>query len=125
MIENGDLHLYIIEIIGALMSFVFVWIKNIQINNDKMAEVRLQVANIVDQAVTETYVMYVRDLNKAASNGKLTGEEKHEARARAIASAKVGLRVAGIELVKIFGTDVIDYLIEISVNRLKGKPVEA
>lgn len=84
----------------------------------------------VGDAVLAVSQTYVSALKAAAADGKLTAEEKAEAKAKAIAIVKQNLGMAGLKkLAKILGVDVDGWLgnkIEAAVGAAKAiQPVSA
>lgn len=63
----------------------------------------------VKSAVAEVYQTYVAELKAASADGKLTDEEKAEAKKKAIALAKSNIGKKGLaRLVRILGIDALD-----------------
>ena len=70
-----------------------------------------------EAAVTKTYLTYVRECKKASADGKLTDEEKQEARIRAFSVLKEYGKSQGKDLISKYGPDMISSTIEKAVSQ--------
>ncbi len=76
------------------------------------------------RAATETYVQYVQGLKRGREDGHLTEGEVTEARRRATARLKELMRAEGPELLRFYGEDALEWVIELAVGRLRRKEVQ-
>lgn len=81
---------------GVLVPLVSWFIKK-KVDNEKAQHLLLELNNAVGTAVASTAQVYVKEIRKAAADGKLTDEEKKNARRAAIREAK---RLLGEKLCK-------------------------
>lgn len=75
--------------------------------------------SFLEAGVAKTYQVYVKQRKTAAADGKLTEEEKREARELALNYARSYARDNGIELVKTIGADLVPVFLEKAVGTLK------
>ena len=119
---NADLHMLVVEVLGMVLMAGVGYLKTLQFKREGLQGVKDNVLAVVQTAVTDVYHEYVADIKEAREDGKLTAEEKDTAREMATGKVKARLKAAGIDFVTTYGGDVLSYLIEVSVNRMKDKP---
>lgn len=71
----------------------------------------------LEAGVDATYESYVRAIKEAREDGKLTAEERREARRRARLTAAQLVRAQGIDIARELGEECLD----VWINRLVGK----
>jgi hypothetical protein len=107
------------NIMATLVVTVWMWFKR-KTRLDEVGDQRVQKAiSCLEAGVMTTYQRYVKERKKLAEDGKLTEEEKREAREMAFSFARNYAFTNGINLVKELGADIIPCLIEKSVGGLK------
>jgi len=74
----------------------------------------------VEVGVRDTYEYYVRDLKKAAEDGKLTESERLEAQRRALKRATDYAAAQGVVLAKVYTEEYLPVLIERVVGAFKS-----
>ncbi len=88
---------------------------------DKIAAWKLAKAMAcLEAGVQSAYDSYVRAIKLASEDGKLTDEERKQARQIAIDAAKAYATTYGIDLVKELGAEMLPVLIEKVISKLKG-----
>ena len=70
-------------------------------------------------AVAETYETYVKALKERAADGRLTTDEKSEARRIAVERAKQIAKSRGVDLAKTYGEEIVHGIVEQIVNVAK------
>jgi hypothetical protein len=79
-----------------------------------------QALQVLESAVEETYRTYVQAIKAARADGRLSGEEKKQARQLAKERAFALAKQQGLDLLRLLGNDNIDLWLTKSVNRLKS-----
>ena len=107
----------LVFIIGAIFTFAAKkkWLK------EDLAD---KLEKDVSGAVTSVYHEYVKAKKDASEDGKLTDEEKKEARNKAIEALKTVGKEKGIDYAKEYGVPAILGLVEKYVTKNKAAPTE-
>lgn len=129
LVASGDTILFwVLATVGALIARLVI----AQIGNATAAKYVGRALTEVGDAVLDTAKTYVEAIKKAAADGTLTAEEKAEAKARAIATAKANIGPAGLKrLANILGLDLagldkwLGTKVEAAVATLEAKPTAA
>ena len=113
-------------IISGVIVPLVAWFIKTKVESDKTERILLSLNDAVGTAVAATAQTYISEIKKAKADGKLTDEEKRNARHIAIQDAKrlLGKKVLG-ELRKMFGDEdiVISSKIEAEVADRKLNPL--
>ena len=80
--------------------------------------------SFVAAGVEQTYKDYVRNIKAAKADGKLTDDERREARERAKEYAIAYAKEDGFDLLKTIGKDILPLLIEKFVSKAKSGVVK-
>ena len=103
----------VVAIAGLLWGIVKRW--------DKLADWKLTKAvECLEAGVQASYDSYVRAIKLASEDGRLTEEERKQARQLAIDAAKAYAASYGIDLVKTLGAEMLPVMIEKILSKLKG-----
>lgn len=110
--------------LGAAVAALIIKYLIAKIGNDKIRLYAERAAREVFNAVEEVWMTYVKALKEGNLDGRLTPEEKAEAKTRAISIAKSNIGAKGItRLAKVLGVGELDTWlgtkVESSVNALK------
>lgn len=125
-LENVELlDLLITAVVIPLMPLLLKWL-NAKIKNDNLREIAFQVEDAALAAVKSVYQTYIEELKFKRADGKLTDDEKAEAKDRALDHAKEIMgpeaRKLALKLFKNNGFEVnklIRHKIEAAVHDLK------
>ena len=99
----------VIAWVGAFLLAALVKFVAGKIGNDTASKIVVRALNEIGAAVAEVWQIYVAELKEANADGKLTGAEKAEAKAKAIKKAKALIGKEGLaRLAHILGTDALD-----------------
>lgn len=112
--------------IGSALAFIIAAIftfaaKKKWLNEDLADKLEKDVSG----AVTAVYHEYVKARKDASEDGKLTDEEKKEARNKALAMLKSIGKEKGIDYAKTYGVQAVTALVEKYVTKNKAPKVEA
>lgn len=102
--------------VAGIIAMVFGFIKKQQWTQKWKLGVAL---NAFEAGVMDSYETYVRAIKISREDGKLTDEERKEARKRAIDVAVALARSEGLDLVKFYGKEYIPVIIEKFVMKNK------
>lgn len=95
--------------IGAIVLAFVGKVVASRIDNETTRKYVTRALNEIGDAVAEVYQVYVADLKVANADGKLTGAEKAEAKAKAFKKVKALIGKEGLaRLARILGTDALD-----------------
>ena len=101
----------------ALSAVVFALVKKVEaVRRWRLA----RAVECVEAGVRETYEEYVRAMKAASIDGKLTDEERAEARRRAIERAKDYAAREGVDLLKVYAKTYLPVLVEKILRRDKA-----
>jgi hypothetical protein len=107
--------------ITAAMTFMAVKIRS-WVKDTERAD---KINNLVADAVWSTYEGFVKHWKAAAADGKLTAEEKAEAKRYAMSLLKEKGKATGLDVVKEVGLEGMSRLIESGVQAMKNGSVKA
>lgn len=111
------------SLVSALVAYAVMLIRS-KVQNDNASAILVRLTHATELAVREVQQTTVKQLKKAAKDGKLTEDELDEARSAAAKSVKGYLGPKGIgELKKVAGDDlevILKRAIEAQVNKMKG-----
>lgn len=97
----------------------YLWFKR-QTRLDEVTDQRMKKAlTCLEAGVSKTYRVYVAERKKANADGKLTEEERVQARNMAFSFARNYAFNEGLDLVKELGGDMLPVLIEKTIGGLK------
>jgi hypothetical protein len=106
----------ILPAVVAIVSALWAWVRK----NEKLQAWKLTKAmECLEAGVQNAYDEYVRAIKLASEDGKLTEEERRNARTLAIDSAKAYAKNYGIDLVKELGAEMLPKLIEGILSKFK------
>jgi hypothetical protein len=106
-------------ILFSILSTALTWFKGSEYWG-RVKDTRWATAvSAVDAAVTEVYENYVRDLKNGREDGKLTDEERREARDRALSLAIDIGKTRGVDVMAEIGTSFVRDVLEDAVQKRK------
>lgn len=119
---------YIIKFVGedtffnlaaAIVGFLWLKFQRTMEKSTKNNAMIKKAMEFLEAGVSKTYQEYVRARKAASADGKLTEEERREARQMAYTFARSYAAKEGISLVRTLGADMIPVLLEKTVGGLK------
>ena len=75
---------------------------------------------IIQLAVSSIYNEFVKPAKAAAENGKLSEDQRVEARRKAIEKAKVIAKDRGIDLNAVLGNELLEMYVQLAVSKVKA-----
>ncbi len=107
------------NIVATLVGMGWVWFQRVA-RLDQVKDQRfIKAKRFLEAGVAKTYQVFVKERKKAASDGKLTEEEKREAREMAFSYARSYAFDEGLNVAKELGGDLIPGFIEQAIGKLK------
>lgn len=113
-----------LTVVAGLLGGVWTWFKTSEWGRVLRQDRYREALQALEAAVDVTYREYVAAIKAARVDGKLTAEERREARSRARLKAIQIARERGIDLLQTLGRDQIEVWIAKLVKRLK-RPTRA
>lgn len=106
----------VLALIGAVLALIWGFIKAKDVIKNKTVQIALEGLEL---GVEEAWQTYVKALKAANEDGKLTDEERKNARELAISVAKEYCKTKGVDLLKAFAKEYIPVIIKKLVDQRK------
>ena len=110
---------HFIELLITLIGILLTILKSTELYKKHVKERYEKALACLEVGIKETQDIYVEAIKKAREDGKLTDEEKLEAKNKAIEHAKELGAKLGIDVITILGQEFLDTIIAKKVNEIK------